>query len=153
MAATIGVEYTLSAINLLSMDTAIRKESKPTTAYSGIINKSGVPRSERIAEVVQPPLVEVKKETPAPPPKQIPKSGIEGMFDKQKEKADAKESNTQTNVPSKPAAAKKKGGIAGMFAKQAASSVTKKGLNETVPKVESPEISPGRVFLYPMPKC
>ena len=108
-----------------------RKEFKPTTAFSGIVNKRATPRASKQTPEVK--VKEEKKPEVIKPKAEMtkPKSGLEQMFGKQKEKGSAsqtseKSSSSQASTSSatakmsKPAstAAKKSKDIAGMFAKQ-----------------------------------
>ena len=102
-----------------------RKDFKPTTARSGIFNKRAAPRASK---TFSEPEVAVKEEkrpevkAKAEPETSKPKSSIEQMFGKQKEKetsAAAASTEPKTSAP-KPSVATKKAGssIAGLFAKQ-----------------------------------
>jgi len=138
ISASEGANLILSQINLINLDLDVRKENKPTTAYSGISNKHATPRSEPRSVELQQSVVSEPKAPLNQSSKEKPKTGIEEMISKQKEKG-------EVSKPAPKQVTAKKGGISGMFAKQAASNLLKKS-TETVPKVKSPETSPG-IFL------
>lgn len=142
----------LSEVNVLNVDMMARKELKPSTAYSGIINKRAVPRSPKVAIAEPAPKItkteeKVTKEQETKLKKA--KAGIEGMFEKQKSEVKpvvqppAEKTASQTTKPTT-AAAKKGGGIAGMFAKQVATGNTKKATSSQTEDKSSPSNSPGK---------
>jgi hypothetical protein len=111
-----------------------RKEFKPTTAFSGIINKRAVPKQSARSSDLDVVVKEEQKPEAKKPETQKPEvkkpetaakaaSGIDKLFGKQKEKESsastaALASTAATSAPSKSGPAKKATGIAGLFAKQ-----------------------------------